>query len=74
MELYQFLRDEGYEIKLTEDRKVSIYNRIWAHGPRVTTFSFSEDFSTYEVLTSPEVVKFLTDVTGAHKVFQWTLD
>ncbi len=74
MELFEFLRSKGYEISLTEDRKVSVYHRFLAHGPRVTTFSFGDDFSTYEIFTSYEVTKFLLDITGAKLVTQWTLD
>lgn len=74
MHLYEFLRSRGYEISLTEDRKVSIYHRFWAHGPRVTSFSFSESFSDYEIFTSREVTKVLLDITGAKIVSQWTLD
>jgi|CEGC01.1.fsa_nt_gi hypothetical protein len=74
MELFEFLRSKGYEISLTEDRKVSVYHRFWAHGPRVTTFSFGDDFNTHEIFTSHEVQKFLRDITGAHEVTQWTLD
>ena len=73
MELYEFLRSKGYEISLTEDRKVSVYHRFWEHGPRVTTFSFGDDFSTHEIFTSYEVQRFLVDITGARIVAQWTL-
>ena len=74
MELYEFLRSKGYEISLTEDRKVSVYHRHWAHGPRVTTFSFGDDFNEHEIFSSYEVQKFLVDITGAKIVAQWTLD
>lgn len=74
MELYEFLRSKGYEISLTEDRRVSVYHRFWAHGPSITPFSFSDDFSTHEIFASYEVQKFLCDTTGARIVTQWTLD
>lgn len=73
MRLYEFLRLKGHEIFLTEDRKVSIKHRLWAHGPRVTTFSFGDDFSLHEILTDPDVEKFFINVTGAKLVTEWQL-